>query len=118
MSSDNVNFEIEQILKRIIQDYGLSEKEASELKLATINYDYEANEGIIITKKDDIIRLFTEEDYEARIKPSNKQIKAITEYIKETEKYYTFHGFFEQTDKVIDEILNENKEKKHKERGR
>ena len=115
---DTVLEDMNIIIERQKKSYNLNEKETEELKIATTNYDYEANEGVIITKRDDVVSLFTEPDYETRIEPTQDQIKALTEYIKETEKYYTFGGFREETDEVLMSILNETPKKKNIERGR
>ena len=73
------------------------------------NYDYEMNEGVVLTNLESIERLFTEEDSEERINPSIKQLKAMAMYIRETKEYYVpFFGYEEYTEKVIDLILNKD----------
>lgn len=105
MSQDTVQQKIDKILNKIIKSYNLNEKEAEELKIATSNYDYEINDGAVITRVESIEMLFTEEDSEVRIYPTVSQLKAMAEYIRETEQYYILYGYEEFTEKVIDSIL-------------
>ena len=46
--------------------------------------------------------------YNARINPDQKQLKAMAEYIRHTEKYYILYGYEEYTEKVIDLILSKD----------
>ena len=108
--SDNVNNIINKISKNIIKSYSLNQKEKREFEIATINYDFESNEGMIITEREHIVNLFTKGNGIDLIKPTLKQIKALAEYIRETEPYYGFWGNKEKTNKVIDSILNENEQ--------
>lgn len=108
MSQDRVLQDIDRILTKIIKSYNLNEKESEELKIATSNYDYEANEGTVFTRVETIESLFTEADSETRIYPTIKQLKAMAEYIRETEKYYILYGYEEYTEKVIDLILSKD----------
>lgn len=103
---DKVQEETRRTLSKIMKLYDLSDKEAEELLNATYNYDYEANEGTVFTTVESIERLFTEEDSEERINPTAKQLKAMAEYIKETEQYYMLFGYHDYTEKVIDLILS------------
>lgn len=110
---DKAYEETRRILSKIMKSYELTDKEAEELLNASYNYDYEANDGTVFTTVDSIERLFTEEDSEVRINPTDKQLKAMAEYIRETEDYYMLYGYEEYTSKVIETILNkeENKNK-------
>lgn len=103
---DPIQEDIRRILSKIIKAYDLSDKEIEGLQIATLNYDYEANEGTVFTEVESIERLFTEDDGEKRLKPTIKQLKAMAEFIRETEKYYMLYGYEEYTVKVIDSILN------------
>ena len=106
---DKASIETRKELSRIMKLYELSDKEAEELLTASYNYDYEMNEGVVLTNLESIERLFTEEDSEERINPSIKQLKAMAMYIRETKEYYVpFFGYEEYTEKVIDLILNKD----------
>lgn len=120
MSIDLAQEKLNRIKNRVIKAYNLDEKEVKDFEMAIINYDYEANEGTIITKREDIVNLYRDIDTEEKFKVTQKQITALAEYIKETEDLYTFYGFYEETDKVLNSIFNEMKElkKKNIERGR
>ena len=118
---DKVNIDTRKKLSRIMKAYDLSNKEAEELLIASYNYDYEINEGVIITNIDSIKGLFTQYESMERIKPNIKQLKAMAMYIKETKKYYLPYHYEEYTKKVIDSILKSNdkeitKEEKKKEK--
>lgn len=118
---DKVNIDTRKKLSRIMKAYDLSNKEAEELLIASYNYDYEINEGVIITNIDSIKGLFTQYESMERIKPNIKQLKAMAMYIKETKKYYLPYHYEEYTKKVIDSILKLNdkeitKEEKKKEK--
>lgn len=67
---DKASIETRKELSRIMKLYELSDKEAEELLTASYNYDYEMNEGVVLTNLESIERLFTEEDSEERINPS------------------------------------------------
>lgn len=112
MAKDIAQEKSEQVLKNVIEKYNLDEKEKKELELATLYYDYEANDGLIITKRNDIVSMFRDEEKCMRLRPTLNQIKALTEYIKETEELYTFYGFDYETEEVIESILNESQEEK------
>ena len=84
---DKASIETRKELSRIMKLYELSDKEAEELLTASYNYDYEMNEGVVLTNLESIERLFTEEDSEERINPSIKQLKAMAMYIRETKEY-------------------------------
>ena len=88
--------------------YDLNDKEIEELQIAVMNYDYEANEGVVFTNLESIERLFTEEDSEERINPNIKQLKAMAMYIKETAEYYLPFGYEEYTEKILDLILKKD----------
>ena len=105
---DPVQENTRKILSKIIKKYDLSNQEIEELKVAIINYDYEINEGLIITNLESIEKLFTEEDSDVRINPSENQLKAMAEFIKETKKFYDYD---EYTKKVVDSILSKNEKK-------
>lgn len=105
---DPVQEDVRRKLSKIINEYNLSNKEIEELQIAIMNYDYEANEGVVFTKIESIEDLFTDEKSQERINPSLKQLKAMAEYIKHTEKYYMLYGYEEYTEKVIDLILNKD----------
>ena len=106
---DKASIETRKELSQIMKLYELSDKEAEELLIASYNYDYEMNEGVVLTNLESIERLFTEEDSEERINPSIKQLKAMAMYIRETKEYYVpFFGYEEYTEKVIDLILNKD----------
>lgn len=103
---DPVQEDMRRKLSRIMKVYDLSDKEIEELQIAVMNYDYEANEGVVFTRVESIEKLFTDEDSQERINPSIKQLKAMAEYIRHTEKYYMLYGYEEYTEKVIDLILS------------
>lgn len=103
---DPVQEEMRRKLSRIMKVYDLNDKEIEELQIAVMNYDYEANEGVVFTRVESIEKLFTDEDSQERINPSIKQLKAMAEYIRHTEKYYMLYGYEEYTEKVIDLILS------------
>lgn len=103
---DPVQEDMRRKLSRIMKAYDLSDKEIEELQIAVMNYDYEANEGVVFTNIESIERLFTEKDSEERINPSIKQLKAMAMYIKETAEYYLPFGYEEYTKKILDLILN------------
>ena len=105
---DPVQEDMRRKLSRIIKAYGLNEKEIEELQIAVMNYDYEANDGVVFTRVESIEMLFTDEDSQERINPSIKQLKAMAEYIRHTEKYYMLYGYEEYTEKVIDLILSKD----------
>lgn len=105
---DPVQEDMRRKLSKIIQEYDLNNQEVEELQIAIINYDYEANEGTIFTRLESVERLFTEEDNQTPINPSMKQLKAMAEYIKYTEKYYLLYGYEEYTEKVINLILSKD----------
>lgn len=103
---DPVQEDMRRKLSRIMKVYDLNNKEIEELQIAVMNYDYEANEGVVFTRVESIEKLFTDEDSQERINPSIKQLKAMAEYIRHTEKYYMLYGYKEYTEKVIDLILS------------
>lgn len=103
---DPVQEDMRRKLSRIMKVYDLNDKEIEELQIAVMNYDYEANEGVVFTRVESIEKLFTDEDSQERINPSIKQLKAMAEYIRHTEKYYMLYGYEEYTEKVIDLILS------------
>ena len=105
---NSVQEDMRRELSKIIKSYELSDKEVEELQMAIINYDYEANEGTVFTRVESIERLFTDEDSKEIINPSIKQLKAMAEYIRYTEKYYMLYGYQEYTEKVIDLILSKD----------
>lgn len=105
---DPVEEDIRRSFSKIIKKYELTDKEVEELDTATSNYDYEINEGTVFTRVESIEKLFTEQDSEERINPTIKQLKAIAEYIRETEKYYMPYGYEEYTEKVIEIILSKD----------
>lgn len=105
---DPVQEDMRRKLSRIIKAYGLNNKEIEELQIAVMNYDYEANDGVVFTRVESIEMLFTDENSQERINPSIKQLKAIAEYIRHTEKYYMLYGYEEYTEKVIDLILSKD----------
>lgn len=105
---DPVQEDMRRKLSRIMKAYDLNDKEIEELQIAVMNYDYEANEGVVFTKVESIEMLFTDEDSQERINPSVKQLKAMAEYIRHTEKYYMLYGYEEYTEKVIDLILSKD----------
>lgn len=108
---DKASIETRKELSRIMKLYELSDKEAEELLTASYNYDYEMNEGVVLTNLESIERLFTEEDSEERINPSIKQLKAMAMYIRETKEYYVpFFGYEEYTEITKLEFLNEIKD--------
>ena len=103
---DPVQEDMRRKLSRIMKVYDLNDKEIEELQIAVMNYDYEANEGVVFTRVESIEKLFTDEDSQERINLSIKQLKAMAEYIRHTEKYYMLYGYEEYTEKVIDLILS------------
>lgn len=103
---DPVQEDMRRKLSRIMKVYDLNDKEIEELQIAVMNYDYEANEGVVFTRVESIEKLFTDEDSQERINPSIKQLKAMAEYIRHTEKYYMLYGYEKYTEKVIDLILS------------
>lgn len=105
---DPVQEDTRRILSKIIKSYDLNDKEIEELQTATINYDYEANDGTVFTKVESLEMLFTEEDNTTRINPTVKQLKAMAEFIRETRKYYILYGYEEYTEKVINLILSKD----------
>lgn len=106
---DKVQEDIERILNSIIKKYKLNDKEAKELKIATVNYDYEINEGCVFTRVETIERLFTDEQSETKINITSNQLKAMAEFIKQTKKYYIPYGYEEYTERAIDLILSKGK---------
>lgn len=118
---DKAHIETRKKLSQIMKTYDLSNKEAEELLIASYNYDYEINEGVVFTNIDSIEGLFTEYESTKRINPNTKQLKAMATYIKETTEYYLPYAYKEYTEKVIDLILNKDnneitKEEKQKEK--
>ena len=107
---DPVQEDMRRKLSRIMKAYDLNDKEIEELQIAVMNYDYEANEGVVFTRVESIEMLFTDEDSKERINPSIKQLKAMAEYIRHTEKYYMIYGYEEYTEKVIDLILSKKED--------
>ena len=105
---DPVQEDMRRKLSRIMKAYNLNDKEIEELQIAVMNYDYEANEGTVFTRVESIEMLFTDENSQERINPSIKQLKAMAEYIRHTEKYYMLYGYEKYTKKVIDLILNKD----------
>ena len=105
---DPVQEDMRRKLSRIMKAYDLNDKEIEELQIAVMNYDYEANEGVVFTNLESIERLFTEEDSEERINPNIKQLKAMAMYIKETAEYYLPFGYEEYTEKILDLILKKD----------
>ena len=105
---DPVQEDMRRELSKIIKSYELNDKEVEELQMTVINYDYEANEGTVFTRVESVERLFTDEDSKEIINPSIKQLKAMAEYIRYTEKYYMLYGYQEYTEKVIDLILSKD----------
>ena len=103
---DSVQEDMRKKLSRIMKEYDLNDKEIEELQIAVMNYDYEANEGTVFTRVESIEMLFTDENSKERINPSIKQLKAMAEYIKQTERYYMLFGYEKYTEKVIDLILS------------
>jgi len=113
MIKDSAQERINGTIKQVIQVYSFNDKEAKEFEMATINYDYEANEGLIITKRENVVDMYRDIDTNEKFKPTQKQIIALADYIKETEDLYTFYGFREETEKVLQSILSEMKELKN-----
>lgn len=105
---DPIQEDMRRKLSRIMKAYNLNDKEIEELQIAVMNYDYEANEGTVFTRVESIEMLFTDENSQERINPSIKQLKAMAEYIRHTEKYYMLYGYEKYTKKVIDLILNKD----------
>lgn len=103
---DKAQEETRRTLSKMMKQYDLSDKEAEELMNATLNYDYEVNDGTVFTTVESIERLFTEEDSQERINPTAKQLKAMANYIKNTEEYYMPFGYGDYTEKVINLILS------------
>ena len=109
---DNVNEIIEKIANRIIKFYKLNPKEEEDFRKAIINYDYEINEGVVYTTRESVERLYMEDDEVTPIKFTEKQLKAIAEFIYATENYYsvgTGDLFDKYTKQTVLNILN-NKE--------
>lgn len=118
MSNDPVQEKIKELLKELANKYKLNAKEIKELEYATVMYDYEANEGCIITKEEHIINLFRDPETDEKFTPTTNQIQALAEFIRDTEQYYTFWGFENKTDDVIKSILEKEENKKiKKDRG-
>ena len=84
-----------------MKKYELSDKEIEELQTAVANYDYQANEGVVFTNKKSIEMLFTEENEQTLINPSEAQLKAMAEYIDYTKDYYMLCGYEEYTKKSL-----------------
>lgn len=105
---DPVQEDTRRILSKIIKSYNLSDKEIEELQTAIINFDYEANEGVVFLNNESIERLFTDEESNTRVIPSLKQLKAMAEYMKQTEKYYSLYGYKDYTEKTINSILSKD----------
>ncbi|MFG6319179.1 MAG: hypothetical protein K1W33_04895, partial [Clostridia bacterium] len=105
---DPVQEDCRRILSKIIKLFDLNDKEIEELQIAVINFDYEANEGVVFLNTETIERLFTDEDSTVRKEPSLKQLKAIAEYMRQTEKYYSLYGYKEYTEKAINSILSKD----------
>lgn len=105
---DPVEEDISRIFSKLIKAYELNDKEVEELKTVTSNYDYEVNDGVVFTRVESIEKLFTEEDGTERINPTIKQLKAMAEYIRKTERYYMPFGYDEYTEKVINLILSKD----------
>lgn len=105
---DPVQEDTRRILSKIIKSYNLSDKEIEELQTAIINFDYEANEGVVFLNSESIERLFTDEESNIRVIPSLKQLKAMAEYMKQTEKYYSLYGYEDYTEKTINSILSKD----------
>lgn len=114
MSNDPVQEKIKELLKELANKYKLNSKEIKELEDATVMYDYEANEGCIITKEEHIANLFRDPETDEKFTPTTNQIKALAEFIRDTEQYYTFWGFENKTDDVIKSILEKEENKKTK----
>lgn len=111
---DNVNEIIERIKKNIIKAYNLNEKEEKDFRIATNNYDYEVNDGVIYTTKESVESLYTDENSEKRIPHTKKQLMAIAEYIYATEVFYNLGVdtlFDKYTKKTVLDILSENSKK-------
>lgn len=51
---DKASIETRKELSRIMKLYELSDKEAEELLTASYNYDYEMNEGVVLTNLESI----------------------------------------------------------------
>lgn len=105
---DSVQEDTRRKLSLLMKKYELSDREIEELQTAVANYDYEANEGVVFTNIKSIEMLFTEENEQTLINPSEAQLKAMAEYIDYTKDYYMLYGYEEYTKKVIDLILNKN----------
>lgn len=105
---DSVQEDTRRKLSMLMKKYELSDREIEELQTAVANYDYEANEGVVFTSIKSIEMLFTEENEQAPINPSEAQLKAMAEYIDYTKDYYMLYGYEEYTKKVINSILDKN----------
>lgn len=105
---DSVQEDTRRKLSMLMKKYELSDKEIEELQTAVANYDYEANEGVVFTSIKSIEMLFTEENEQTPINPSEAQLKAMAEYIDYTKDYYMLYGYEEYTKKVINSILEKN----------
>lgn len=115
---DKAHIETRKKLSQIMRTYDLNNKEAEELLIASYNYDYEINEGVVFTNIESIEGLFTEYESTERINPSIKQLKAMAKYIKETKNYYLPFKYKEYTEKVIEIILNKDDKDTEKENKR
>lgn len=105
---DKAYEETRKTLSKIMKEYNLNDREAEELMNATLNYDYEINEGTVFTTVESIERLFTEENSEEKINATSKQLKAMAKYIKDTEQYYMPFGYSDYTENIINSILDKN----------
>ena len=105
---DSVQEDTRRKLSMLMKKYELSDREIEELQTAVANYDYEANEGVVFTSIKSIEMLFTEENEQTPINPSEAQLKAMAEYIDYTKDYYMLYGYEEYTKKVINSILDKN----------
>ena len=54
---DKASIETRKELSRIMKLYELSDKEAEELLTASYNYDYEMNEGVVLTNLESILMI-------------------------------------------------------------
>ncbi len=52
---DPVQEDTRRILSKIIKSYDLNDKEIEELQIAIINFDYEANEGVVFLNTESIV---------------------------------------------------------------
>lgn len=103
---DNVQEECRKKLSKIMKSYNLNNIEAEELLNATYNYDFEINDGVIFNTIESIENLFMDENSEKKINPTNNQLKAMAEYIKETKDYYIINNYDKYTKEIINLILN------------